>query len=251
MVRVVIASVVSLLALPAAAHAGSLDAKPPPKSVAGVKITWPLKANAVTVLEPGAKLSVKVRSAHRRAVVSLLRADARGIPTRLLARRTLRSGTFTAALPAGQGVLYQLRVVVNGKRYWAWVATIVPAPPKAPDPMPALAPLDCDVALPPRAEVTAMPATVHPGETVTVAVKNTGNSCMWAPSSCVLAAGRILPDGTVEAPDPPPVCATVLTLVAHPGETWTGTWTAPATPGRYRLTIAAPPNPAAEVEVVP
>jgi hypothetical protein len=135
-VRVAIASVVSLLALPAAAHAALPAAHPPARSVAGVKVTWPLQA-AETSLAPGSKLAVKVRSSHRRAVVSLLRADARGIPTRLLARRTLRSGAFRVGLPADQGAVYQLRVVVAGKRYWSWITT--PAPPT---PQCSIPPLD-------------------------------------------------------------------------------------------------------------
>ena len=252
MVRVAIASVISLLALPAAANAALPAAHPPASTIAGVKLTWPLAA-AGTSLAPGSKVNVKVRSSHRRAVVSLLRADPRGIPTWLLARRTLRSGTFTAALPADQGATYQLRAVIAGKRYWGWITTPAPAQPILNTPVLAVVPLplDCDVALPPQGDLAAMPATVHAGETVDVAIRNTGNSCMWAPSGCVIGAGKIVQDGTVGPADPSMVCATVVTLVARPGETWTGTWTAPATPGRYRLSSLAPPYPTADVEVVP
>jgi hypothetical protein len=244
MVRVVIASVVSLLALPAAAHASSLDAKPPPKSVAGVKITWPLKANAVTLMDPGAKVSVKVRSEHRRAVISLLRADARGIPTRLLARRTLRSGTFTAALPADQGVLYQLRAVVNGRRYWAWIATIVPVPPKAVDPMPVLGSLACDIA--PTGRIELDPATVTPGVqfmyrvTSTTAEPDLGGAWQRKDAGAWVA----YPDGQVEPANGAP--ATFAGLERH------ATLPAGAPSGTYRLveTLEQPGGSACGTEAV-
>ena len=131
-----------LLVLPATAEAALPAAKTPPRSVAGVKITWPLTA-AETSLAPGSSLAVAVRSSHRRAQLALLRVDGRGRAIRAVARKTLRSGTFSIALPATAGARYRLALEVAGKRYWSWITTPVPLP-AAPAPVVVPAPpADC------------------------------------------------------------------------------------------------------------
>ena len=121
-----------------AATAALPPAEPPSRSVAGVHATWPLTAPETT-LAPGAKLVVRVSSPRRRSQLSLVRVDARGRALRTIARKTLRSGTFTAQIPAAMpGARYALRLNVAGHKRWSWITTPVPA---APAPAPTSVPM--------------------------------------------------------------------------------------------------------------
>jgi hypothetical protein len=197
MLRVALSSLVVILLAPAAANAALPEAHPPGKSVAGVKLTWPLKA-AETPLAPGSKLTVKVRSSHRHAKLSLIRVDARGVPLRALARRTVRSGTFSVTLPAEIGASYQLRVVVAGKRYWSWVTTWCNL---CGDTVTQVDPCH-SVIEPPSAEIRLGSTTVARGGSLSFGLANTGRNCFDTGSGYTLEHQQ--PDGTwVQVPLPP------------------------------------------------
>ncbi len=200
-----------MLALPASVQAALPAAHPPPRSVAGVKIAWPLTA-AETSAAPRSSLAVKVRSSHRRAQVALIRVDARGRAIRAVARKTLRSGTFTVALPGAAGARYRLALEVAGRRYWSWVTTPAPLHAAAPVPVPVPAPAPdcagygaCDpycsrLTGPAQAVVTATPAQVPAGGTVTIRIQNIGTTCLISLNTGVgLCVERKLPEGTFEA----------------------------------------------------
>jgi|GEM_PF-5022496 len=109
---------VCLLA-PAAADAALPKAHPPKRTVAGVKVSWPVKAKAT--LKPGAKLKVRVQSKRRSSKLALVRVNARGRAIKTIKRKTLRSGTWTVKLPATSNVTYALQLTIAGKRYSSWI----------------------------------------------------------------------------------------------------------------------------------
>lgn len=63
-------------------------------------------------MQPGATLTVKVASKQRPAQLAFVRVS----PRATLARKTLRTGRFTVTVPAGDGVTYELRATIAGKR---------------------------------------------------------------------------------------------------------------------------------------
>jgi hypothetical protein len=167
-------------------------AEPPAQSLAGVHVTWPLKA-AETTLAPGAKLVVRVSSPRRRAQLSLVRVDARGRALRTITRRTLRKGTFTAMVTAATpGARYALRLNVGALKRWSWITTprpAAPAPPPAPVPVATPAPTVepkplgfCGEVWWPwsafAASVATSVTTVTAGEPLTYTVTNTGQGPM-------------------------------------------------------------------------
>src|SRR3954469_408906 len=98
MLRVLIVVLAAALALPAAAHASP------------VKITWPRAGG----YEPGQRFQTKIISTER-VRVALVRESTRGRIIRTISSRTLRAGTFTAAMPEMGN--YALRVTA-GRRQW-------------------------------------------------------------------------------------------------------------------------------------
>ncbi|HEY6890300.1 MAG TPA: hypothetical protein VI300_21025, partial [Solirubrobacter sp.] len=97
MLRALPVILAAALALPAAAHAS-------------VRITWP-RADGY---EPGQRFAVKIASTER-VRIALVRESTSGKVIRTISRRTLRSGTFTAAMPELGS--YSLRVTA-GQRRW-------------------------------------------------------------------------------------------------------------------------------------
>jgi hypothetical protein len=240
MFKVAVGSVVSLVAVPAAAQAAMPPAHAPAKTLAGARIGWPLTRPA-TSLGPGSKLTVTVRSTQRRALLSLLRVDSRGIPTRSVARRTLRSGRFTVTLPAEAGASYQLRVVVAGKRRWSWITTPLPAgvtlPPAPAAPTPPAGNLACDIAWPAGQALVLDPATVTPGQSFAYVVRN-GIPAIDVGARWERKDGDVwvpFPAGQVESPSTRPV--TFAGLERH------ATLPAGAAAGRYRLVETLDYNP--------
>jgi hypothetical protein len=244
MVRVALVSLVSLLAVPAAARAALPPANPPAKSVAGVKLGWPLKGPESSVTS-GSALTVKVRSSKRRAVVSLVRTDAAGKPNLLIARRALRNGSFKIAVPQAGGQRYQLRVEIAGKRYFSWVITPAgvtcslctnihrssPLPP--PDPGPAPLPLTCDISLPtPDVQVRVDSQTLTLGGTLDYAIV-AGSQCVTAGAGYTWQ--RQLADGTWEALPAPPFPSYAVLLKPRGTFAKSAVLPADAGPGTYRL----------------
>ena len=103
---------------PVIAHAQLPPHKPPPLTPYGATLKWPTKSPQ-RVFEPGQTIEVTIDSPRRRAKLSLVAVDAKGTPTRAVARRTLRRGTFRASIP-GSGT-YALRLVIGDRRYWTWI----------------------------------------------------------------------------------------------------------------------------------
>ena len=151
----------------------------PPPVVAGVHFTWPSE----TTVAAGSAVKVVIRSVHRRAQLSLVSVDRNGKAVRALARRTLKSGTFTARV--GAPATYELRATVAGRKYWSWITVPAPAPaPVAvPTPAPTPLPLGNDIACSaPRAgnpQLVIDAAAVHPGDTLPVRLINTTSACFF------------------------------------------------------------------------
>ena len=222
-----------------------------------MKITWPLTA-AETSLAPGSSLAVKVRSSHRRAQLALLRVDARGRAIRAVARKTLRSGTFSVALPATAGRAVPARA--RGRRQallelghdacpgggGTGTGTGTRSGTGRVDPATTMRQLlHLRSRLYPLgrgsdgAAVAVTPAVIPAGERVTLSIQNVGTTCLISSGGSV---GECFtherPDGT--ARKFPHDCMYLqtgaFTLIALPGETWSGSYAVPADaePGTYR-----------------
>jgi len=94
-------SLLALVALAPTAEAAT------PNRVAGVKLSWPSKA----AFKPGEQVSLGVRSQARKASVAFLAGH------KVLARKTLRNGTFRMKVPSPAGITYVLRATVAGKSH--------------------------------------------------------------------------------------------------------------------------------------
>lgn len=166
-------ALVAPLALASTAHAA------PPKRVAGVKLSWPSK----TVFKPGEKVTLGVRSQGRRAQVAFLSGN------KVLARKTLRNGTFRTTVPAGAGRAYKLRAIVAGDAYSRTVKTAA-----------------CDST---NGALKTDGQGGQPGSPLKITITNNGPGCLMAPtSSLILAwvgpdgkAASIDADGNVRQPD--------------------------------------------------
>ena len=132
---------------------------------AEAKITWPKTTN----VQPGAKLTVKVASKHRRAQLAFVRVS----PRATLARKTLRTGRFTVTVPAGAGVTYELRATVAGRRTIKRFTTptappvgvpapiVAPAPGATPTPTPVPVEIDCGDGNTGTPELSLVPVRAH------------------------------------------------------------------------------------------
>ena len=162
--------------------------------VAGVRVTWPV-TKAETSLAPGTKIVVRVSSSKRRSQLSLARVDASGRTMRVIARKTLRSGTFSATLPAAAPARYALRLGLAGRQYRSWITTPAPAPSPAP-PKPAPAPTSVSYcgSTPPlptsefRAEVHVQTTSVQAGQSLAYTVVSLGKGTINDSASHILAA---------------------------------------------------------------
>ncbi len=205
---------VALLALAPAAHAAT------PSKVAGVKLTWPAKK----AFKPGERVSLGVRSKHRRASVALLWGH------KVLARKTLRNGTFRIKVPGPAGLTYTLRATVAGKRYTRTLTTVA-----------------CTGN---AGTLTASSATGHPGMPVKFTVKNTGIECMSIPPGPLRWVG---PDGNpvvldawgdVRLPTDMSIMARAPDIALQPGESHVIDGHVPARlpDGHYTLVVATAPG---------
>jgi len=129
--RILLIGALLALVSPAVAQA----APPPSRPVTGVKISWPLKAKETT-LAPGTRLTVKVVSAKRRSEVSLVRVNAGGRAVARIASLKLRSGSFRATVPSGDGLRYSLRLKLAGRTYSSTILTPAAVPPPTTPPPP-------------------------------------------------------------------------------------------------------------------
>jgi hypothetical protein len=231
MFRVALASIAGVLLIPSVAQAALPPAHPPAKSVAGVKLTWPSAPNVLG----GSKVTVTVRSSHRRTQLALLRVDERGTPTGALARRTLKSGTFTATVPNEIAHL-MLRATIAGKRYWTWITSIAPVPSG----VNTSVPVPVSACLPPpssgqaSAELRLQAAAPAPGGSLAYSVVNTGSRCLTTGAPYMWQLQQ--PDGswqTIALPWAFPMFA--ITLAPGGSYAKTAQLPADAVPGTYRL----------------
>jgi hypothetical protein len=220
----------------------------PPPVVSGVHISWP----AQTSLPAGSALTVKVTSARHRAQLSLVSVDRNGRAVHALARRTLRTGTFTARI--GGPATYELRATVAGRKYWSWIsvpapAPAVPAPTPAPTPGPASLANDVLTCATGDADLWQLAlgsSTVHPGDTLAVQLVNTGSSCRW--TGVCPSLERQADDGTWSPTDTRPCIAVVVAVPPGGAFDETRPIAPDAVPGHFRV---AQNGATAEFDVVP
>lgn len=232
--RVLLLALAAVLALPAAAQAS-------------LRITWPQQRTYA----PGETLTVKVVSS-KPVRAALVRESASGKVMRTVARRTLRRGMFSAAVPAAGR--YSLRIAKRART----VTVAAPAPPDPPpaDPLPAPpSPTSCYAPSGDRAELHLSATTVQPGATLPFELVNTSAACLL--TGVGYAFERRLEDGTWE-PVPTDQDFILLGVLVPAGTSYARTARIPAdfAPGIYRLLDSASGNGenipvAAEFEVVP
>jgi hypothetical protein len=266
MVRLAVLSLLSLSLL-----AGTASAAPPDAAklrAAGVKVSWPVTGTAT--MAPGQVVEVRVTSRRTRSEVSLARVGARDRVMRIIARKTLRSGSFRAVLPAAaSGARYALRLRVAGHDYQSVIVTPRPAVP-APAPPPATSVLaaapqgPCDVGSG-GPQTTVGPAVRGAGERLTIELLNRGPGCLGIPVTMTVAWERLTADGVWQAvprgcfgygppEDDRSGCVGLPSFaVVAPGETHR-TWVDVPTdfePGRYRLSASVPGVSGWEFTVLP
>jgi hypothetical protein len=195
---------------------------PTAAQAAGPKVTWPQQRT----FAPGETISVKVTS-EARVRAALVRESASGKVMRIVARRTLRNGTFKAAAPrVGR---YSLRV--GERERTITVSTPVssgPLPPVTDPPLP-----DCARPSGDRAELRLGAPSVSAGGTLPLEVVNTSTGCL------VLGVGysfERLQDG-VWVTAPSNQMFITLGVLLGPGQTYPKQAAIPADflPGTYRV----------------
>jgi hypothetical protein len=217
MVSTMVASVAGLLLGPAGT--GALPpANPPEKLPAGTLVHWPVK-HQVTVIEPGAKLTISVRSSRRPVTVSLNRAGISGRVFQSVAKRTLRRGTYT--IKAREKGIFALRLTVAGKRYWSWVVVGK----------------DICYQFGDTAQLRLPTPTVATGGTLAYEIVNTSAGCLVV--GHVYGIEQLRPDGTWTTAVP--LQGTLAGFWLGGGQTFARTAQIPATlaVGAYRLTTYA------------
>ncbi len=208
---------------------------------AEAKVTWPKTTN----VQPGAKLTVKVASKHRRAQLAFVRVS----PRATLARKTLRTGRFTVTVPAGAGVTYELRATVAGRRTIKRFTTPTAPPVGAPAPIVAPAPGATPTPTPVPVEIDCGGGNTGTPELSVVrlelTVTNRGPGCLDVPVSLAVewtnadgdpvpvdCGGYAMPIG-----GKPPTCITLPAfMVLHPGESTTRPIPIGLDAGTYRVT---------------
>ncbi|MDA0167315.1 hypothetical protein OM076_44050 [Solirubrobacter ginsenosidimutans] len=208
MLRALIVILAAALALPAAAQASP------------VKITWP----GADGYEPGQRFEMKIASTER-VRVALVRESTSGKIIRTISRRTLRSGTFIAAMPEMGS--YSLRVTA-GQRRWRHRLFANYA--------------NCPLAKASNTALRLAATSVSRGGTLDYDFVNTGKGCSLTGASYSLE--RQLADGTWTHVSLPWVFPAIGYPVG-PGKTFHKRARVPddAEPGAYRLLdagVAAP-----------
>lgn len=214
------AAVLVLLAVP-----GVAAANPDPDALRaeGVSVTWPLRADPVT-LAPGHPLRVRVRSARRLVRVALLRVSASERPMHVVAERRLRRGTFRTRVPRAHGRHYLLALWVGADRYSTRIHAVEPGMP----PPCASAGLTAGFL---RLDRT----TARRDEVLSVEVVNTGQTCLHG--GWDFWYERLREDGSWERVETQPYPTPAIAVGTPPGgSTRHDAWVFPELqPGRHRL----------------
>jgi hypothetical protein len=221
-----------LLLAPVTAHAQLPPHKPPPLTPYGAKLKWPTRSPQ-RAFEAGQTIEVTIDSPRRRAKLSLVAVDDKGTPTRAVARRTLRRGTFRASIP-GSGT-YALRLVIGDRRYWTWINAM------------ACLNLRGD-----QAEIRLHAPSVPAGGYLSYDLVNTSAGCIGAGEGYLIE--QLLADGTW-GPTPPRAFSLPLTVLES-GQAKTKTAIIDVPPGTYRFVdsvlhriLAQPPQPFVQRDV--
>jgi hypothetical protein len=191
-----------------------------PRKVAGVKLTWPSK----TSFKPGEKVTLRVRSAHRRASVAFLAGH------KVLARKSLRHGTFRMTVPSPAGPTYTLRATVARKSYVKQIKTVACTGDTG--------------------TLTASAAAGRPGIPVKFTITNTGSECMSVPSGPLR---WVAPDGStvnldaygnVRRPDDGSILTPAPDRALQPGESYVLDGHVPErlADGRYTVQVQTAPG---------
>jgi len=236
------AAVALLAALPVATAHAATPTAPSAKALRalGVKVTWPLRG-ASPVVKPGTKLTVKVtRLGGKKGMpvkLTLGRLDAKGRATKTLRSATLRSGTFSATVPKGDGLVYALSLNAKKVRFtgrFRTPAAVKPDPQKPKPDGPTADPCQpAGTTATPAATVRLGVSTVVAGQPVPYTVTNTGTTCLTANGHYgwqrLTDAGWTFVALPLSFPDP---------MRVLPGATWTGADARTSigfAPGHYRL----------------
>jgi hypothetical protein len=196
-------------------------------------VDWPVRGDQVRMLA-GQKVQVRVRSAERRSIISLVRVDRAGKVMSVVARRVVRTGTFTAKVPtAGVPTRYRLRVVIAGRpRREALITT------------PSASSLWSEFCPGPTGPVTMIvdTPTVKAGDVLRYRVESRNGSCLVG-SGLYPSLFYVHPNGSPEFLQPPggtPLIGFVPHSVAA-GWSQTGSVSigADATPGHYQVVHGA------------
>ncbi|HEY1539356.1 MAG TPA: immunoglobulin-like domain-containing protein [Solirubrobacteraceae bacterium] len=222
-----LACATGLIAAPAASAATPPSTRT--EHVGAYLVQWPSDA-ALGLLRPGdgvqASLipSAKARRQGRVAVVTLARVTRSGVPVRLVARRSLRRGTFSTLLPAGATGRYRLRVVVG--RAYSQVTFVVGARPQTTGG-------PCGSGDEANAELGLSTDTAAPGDALNIALTNSGPACLTAGYGFDWQVNR----GGVWADIPLHIAVPAIALLLQPGQVLTEAFTVPtdSAPGQYRI----------------
>ncbi|HEX4345694.1 MAG TPA: immunoglobulin-like domain-containing protein [Solirubrobacteraceae bacterium] len=222
-----LACATGLIAVPAAGAAAPPSTRT--EHVGGYLVQWPSNA-ALGLLRPGdgvqASLipSAKARRLGRVAVVTLARVTRSGVAVHLVARRSLRSGTFSTRLPAGSTGRYRLRVVV-GRAYSQVTFVVGPQPPTASGP--------CDAGDEANAELGLSADSAAPGDALKITLTNAGPGCLTAGYGFDWQVSR----GGVWTDVPLHLAVPAIALLLAPGQMLTEAFTVPtdSPPGQYRI----------------
>jgi hypothetical protein len=197
---------------------------------ASVKVTWPQQRTYA----PGEALTVKV-AADKAVRVALVRESASGRVMRTISRRTLRTGSFSAAAPtAGR---YALRV--GNRSRTVSIAAPVASLPLTPPPTDPTSCVQPDVA---TAALRLSTTTVRAGDELPYELVNQGPGCLVA--GLAYSFEHQLPDGSWVAAKPDLMFAAIAVLIDVGGSfAKQAQIPADAEPGAYHLLdagVAAP-----------
>lgn len=205
-----------------AAHAA-----PPPTQVqraGGFVIRWPATA-ALSTVEPATRVRVvlvpsrRARAARRVAVVSLVYVTRSGAPIKVVTRRRMRAGTFTARVPALEYAHYRVTVTIGRARVHRDFDVAQPDP--------------CPAGPTVSGTLSANPSEARAGQSVSLELTNTGAACLEVG---YFVSWQVNRDGTwVEIPPTRPTILVALSV--PPGQTFQHGFVVPedAAPGQYRV----------------
>jgi hypothetical protein len=220
-------------------QAGAAAVPTHPVTLGGLSITWPVSSSIKVA--PSTRLSIAVRPTAKtasaaRARFTFVRVNAQGHVLKVVARRTLRRGTFVAEVPASPVSTYRL-AVANGKATRKVSLTVQSPPPSAnTTPCSQGAPAGTG---PGSIAVHLQQTTIAPDQALNLTIENTGDICLGYGEGA-LTWERADPSGWTPIPETRPSSSVAYTLAPQKTNAF-GPATAPVplTTGHYRITFTA------------